>query len=52
MISYTSKTLCGVSSAVWKIELKIIDTKIYVPFVTLSIEDNIKLLKKLESDFS
>ena len=51
MISCTSEILCAVSPAVWKIEFKIIDTKIYVPFVTLSIEDNIKLLKKLESGF-
>ena len=27
------------------------DTKIYVPVVTLSTQDNIKLLKKLETGF-
>ena len=27
------------------------DTKFYVPVVTLSTQDNIKLLKQLESDF-
>ena len=27
------------------------DTKLYVPAITLSIEENIKLLKKLESGF-
>ena len=30
-------------------EFKITDTKLYVPIVTLSIQDNIKLLKQLES---
>ena len=30
---------------------KITDTKFYVPFVTLSAQDNIKLLKQLESGF-
>ena len=32
-------------------EFKITDTKLYVPVVTLSTQDNIKLLKKLESGF-
>ena len=40
-----------VSFAVGKTEFKIIDTKLYVPVVTLSTEDNIKLLNKLESGF-
>ena len=30
---------------------KITDPKLYVPVVTLSTQDNIKLLKKLESGF-
>ena len=30
---------------------KINDTKLYVPFLTLSAQDNIKLLKQLESGF-
>ena len=30
---------------------KYIDTKLYVPIVTLSTQDNIKLLKQLESGF-
>ena len=30
---------------------QISDTKLYVPVVTLSTQDNIKLLKQLESDF-
>ena len=30
---------------------KIIDTKLYVPVVTLSTQDNVKLLKQFESGF-
>ena len=29
----------------------ITDTKLYVPIVILSIQDNVKLLKQLKSDF-
>ena len=29
----------------------IVDTKLYVPVVTLSTKDNAKLLKRLQSDF-
>ena len=29
----------------------ITDTKLYVPVVTLSTQDNVKLLKQLKSDF-
>ena len=32
-------------------KLKLTDTKLSVPVVTLSTQYNIKLLKKLESDF-
>ena len=32
-------------------EIKITDTKRYVPVVTVSTQDNIKLLKQLESGF-
>ena len=32
-------------------EFKITDTKLYVPVVTLSTQDNIKLFKQLESVF-
>ena len=32
-------------------KLKVTDTKLYVPVVTLSIQHNAKLLKQLESDF-
>ena len=42
-----SKT-CVISSAVGKTEFKITDMKLYVPVVT---EDNVKLLKQLESGF-
>ena len=33
------------------LEFTITNTKLYIPVVTLSIQDNIKLLKKLESGF-
>ena len=39
------------SSAIGKTEFAITDTKLYVPVVTLSTEDNIKLLKRLECGF-
>ena len=38
-----------ISSAVRKTEFAITDTKIYVPVVTLPTEDNVELLKQLES---
>ena len=40
-----------ISSAVEITECKITDTKPYVPIVTLSTEDNVKLQKQLESGF-
>ena len=33
------------------LEFKIIDTKLYVPFVTLSKENDIKFLEQLKSGF-
>ena len=42
---------CIVSSADGKRKFAITDTKLYVPVITLSTEDNIKLLKRLESGF-
>ena len=42
---------CVISSVVGKPEFAIIDTEIYVRVITLSTEDNIKLLKQLESGF-
>ena len=35
-----------ISSPTWKIKLAILDTKLYVPVVTLSNQDNAKLLEK------
>ena len=32
-------------------EFEITDTKLYIPIITLSAEDNVKLLKQLESGF-
>ena len=40
-----------ISSATGSKKFAITDTKLYVPVVTLSTEDNIKLLKELECDF-
>ena len=40
-----------ISSATEKTKFKIIDTKLYVPIVTLSIQDNPKLLQQLKSGF-
>ena len=42
---------CFSSSATGAKEFAITDTKLYVPVVTLSTEDNMKLLKQLESAF-
>ena len=39
------------SSATGKTKFKITETKLYVPVVTLSTQDNVKLLKQLKSDF-
>ena len=42
---------CVISSATGEKKFKITDTKIYVPVVTLSIQDNAKLLQQLKSGF-
>ena len=42
---------CVVSSATGATEFAITVTKLFVPAVSLSTEDNIKLLKQLESSF-
>ena len=42
---------CVISPAVGITEFKITDTKLYVPVVTLSTEDKVKVLKQLEYDF-
>ena len=38
---------CVISSATGAIKFKITDTKLYVPIVTLSAQDNTKLLQQL-----
>ena len=42
---------CVISSATGETKFKIIDTKLYVSVVTLSAQDNAKLLQQLKSDF-
>ena len=42
---------CVFSSATGVTKFAITDTKLYVPVVTLSTQDNIELLKQLESGF-
>ena len=42
---------CVISSTTGEKKFKITDTKIYVPVVTLSVQDNAKLLQQLKSDF-
>ena len=39
---------CRISSATVETKFKITDTKLYVPVVTLSIQDNAKLLQQLD----
>ena len=42
---------CVVSSATGETKFAITETKLYVPVVTLSTEDNAKLLQQLKSNF-
>ena len=42
---------CVISSATWETKFKITETKLYVPVVTLSTQDNAKLLQQLKSGF-
>ena len=42
---------CVISSATGETKFKITDTKLYVPVVTLSTQDNVKLLQQLKSGF-
>ena len=42
---------CVISSATRKTKFKITDTKFYIPVVTLSIQDNTKLLNQLKPSF-
>ena len=43
--------ICVISSATGEAKFKITDTKIYVPVVMISIQDNAKLLQKLKPGF-
>ena len=42
---------CVISSTTGETKFKITNTKLYVPVVTLSIQDNVKLLQQLKSGF-
>ena len=42
---------CVISSRTGATKFKITDTKLYVPIVTLSTQDNAKLLRQLKSGF-
>ena len=42
---------CAISSVTGATKFKVTDTKLYVPVVTLSTQDNEKLLQQLKSDF-
>ena len=42
---------CVISSATGETKFKITETKLYVPFVTLSTQGNVKLLQQLKSGF-
>ena len=47
----TWSSTCVISSATGETKFKITDKKIYVPVVTLSTQDNTKLLQQLKSGF-
>ena len=47
----TCSSTCIISSATGETKFKITDTKLYVPVVTLSTQDNAKLLQQLKSGF-
>ena len=42
---------CVITNSTGKGKFKITETKLYVPVVTLSTQDNAKLLQQLKSDF-
>ena len=42
---------CVISSVTGKTKFKITETKLYVPVVTLSTQDNAKLLQQFKSGF-
>ena len=47
----TWSSTCVITNSTGKIKFTIIDTKLYVPVVTLSTQDNTKLLQQLKSGF-
>ena len=47
----TRTPACVISSAIAKTKFKITESKLYVPVVTLSTQDNAKLLQQLKSGF-
>ena len=51
MLTWPEHVLFVICSATGNTKTTITDTKIYVPVVTLSIRDNVKLLQQLKSDF-
>ena len=54
LVNMTERDAEGDNSAITaptELEFKIIDTKLYVPVVTLSKENDIKLLEQLKSGF-
>ena len=42
---------CNITNSEGEVKLLITETKLYVPFVTLSTQDNAKLLQQLKSAF-
>ena len=50
-LTLTWSATCVISSATGETKFKITETKLYVPVVTLSTQDNAKLLQQLKSGF-
>ena len=51
LILFWQSSTCVISSSTGETKFKITDTKLYVPVVTLSTQDNAKLLQQLKSGF-
>ena len=47
----SSSKNCVITNSTGEGKFKITDGKLYVPVVTLSTQDNVKLLQQLKSDF-
>ena len=47
----TSSADCVISSTTWETKFAIADTKLYFSVVTLSTQDNAKIIQQLKSDF-